>query len=161
MVQCQISRITLTWLFLMLPEVTIIYLHLSSIVIEAPDCYRGLSALIASLDVMTTNRSLRIKIVSMIPSLPLPTRPKLNFSRTMPACRGLEEQRRSSARTAVTVLQYSYVRKPVPPDLGTVVIGSFHDEQVRTVLYLSEQEQPISLMFVGKKRRRGIGGGGR
>lgn len=36
-------------------------------------------------------------------------------------------------------------------DLGTVVIGAFRDEQVRAVLHLSEHEQPLSIMPVGKK----------
>ena len=36
-------------------------------------------------------------------------------------------------------------------DLGTVVIGAFQDEQVRAVLHLPEQEQPLCLMPVGKK----------
>jgi SagB-type dehydrogenase family enzyme len=36
-------------------------------------------------------------------------------------------------------------------DLGTVVIGAFQDERVRAVLHLSEQEQPLYLMPVGKK----------
>lgn len=36
-------------------------------------------------------------------------------------------------------------------DLGTVVIGAFHDEQVRTVLRLSGQEQPLYIMPVGKR----------
>jgi nitroreductase len=36
-------------------------------------------------------------------------------------------------------------------DLGTVVIGAFQDEQVRAVLHLPEQEQPLYLMPVGKK----------
>lgn len=36
-------------------------------------------------------------------------------------------------------------------DLGTVVIGAFHDEQVRAVLHLPGQVQPLYLMPVGKK----------
>lgn len=35
--------------------------------------------------------------------------------------------------------------------LGTVVIGAFNDEQVRTVLHLSGQVQPLYLMPVGKQ----------
>ncbi len=34
--------------------------------------------------------------------------------------------------------------------LGTVVIGAFQDEDVRTVLALPENEQPLSLMPIGK-----------
>lgn len=36
-------------------------------------------------------------------------------------------------------------------ELGTVVIGAFHDEEVRTVLHLRGQEQPLYIMPVGKK----------
>ena len=36
-------------------------------------------------------------------------------------------------------------------NLGTVVIGAFHDDRVRTVLRLSEQEHPLSLMPIGRK----------
>lgn len=36
-------------------------------------------------------------------------------------------------------------------DLGTVVIGAFHDEEVRAVLHLPLQVQPLYLMPVGKK----------
>ena len=36
-------------------------------------------------------------------------------------------------------------------DLGTVVIGAFHDEQVRAVLHLPGQVQPLYLMPMGKK----------
>jgi SagB-type dehydrogenase family enzyme len=36
-------------------------------------------------------------------------------------------------------------------DLGTVVIGAFHDEEVRTVLHLTGQVQPLYLMPMGKK----------
>ncbi len=36
-------------------------------------------------------------------------------------------------------------------DLGTVVIGAFHDEDVRTVLHLPGQVQPLYLMPMGKK----------
>ena len=36
-------------------------------------------------------------------------------------------------------------------DLGTVVIGAFHDEEVRAVLHLPGQVQPLYLMPVGKK----------
>ena len=36
-------------------------------------------------------------------------------------------------------------------DLGTVVIGAFHDEEVRAVLHLRGQEQPLYLMPIGKK----------
>jgi SagB-type dehydrogenase family enzyme len=36
-------------------------------------------------------------------------------------------------------------------DLGTVVIGAFHEDEVRTVLHLPGQEQPLYLMPVGKK----------
>ena len=36
-------------------------------------------------------------------------------------------------------------------DLGTVVIGAFRDEEVRAVLHLRGQEQPLYLMPIGKK----------
>lgn len=36
-------------------------------------------------------------------------------------------------------------------NLGTVVIGAFHDEQVRTVLHLPGQVQPLSIMPVGRQ----------
>lgn len=36
-------------------------------------------------------------------------------------------------------------------DLGTVVIGAFHDEEMRAVLHLRGQEQPLYIMPVGKK----------
>ena len=36
-------------------------------------------------------------------------------------------------------------------DLGTVVIGAFHDEEVRAVLRLPGQVQPLYLMPIGKK----------
>ncbi len=36
-------------------------------------------------------------------------------------------------------------------DLGTVVIGAFHDEQVRSVLHISGQMQPLYIMPVGKQ----------
>ena len=36
-------------------------------------------------------------------------------------------------------------------DLGTVVIGAFHDEQVRAVLHLPGKVQPLYLMPMGKK----------
>lgn len=37
--------------------------------------------------------------------------------------------------------------------LGTVVIGAFHDEQVREVLQLDKQIKPLYIMPVGKPRR--------
>jgi SagB-type dehydrogenase family enzyme len=36
-------------------------------------------------------------------------------------------------------------------ELGTVVIGAFHDEEVKAVLHLRGQEEPLYLMPVGKK----------
>jgi SagB-type dehydrogenase family enzyme len=36
-------------------------------------------------------------------------------------------------------------------DLGTVFIGAFHDEDVREILSLSDAEQPLGIMPVGKK----------
>jgi SagB-type dehydrogenase family enzyme len=36
-------------------------------------------------------------------------------------------------------------------DLGTVTVGAFHDEQVREILSLSEDEQPLYILPVGKK----------
>ncbi len=35
--------------------------------------------------------------------------------------------------------------------LGTVVIGAFHDEEIRKVMNMSENERPLYLMPVGKK----------
>ena len=35
-------------------------------------------------------------------------------------------------------------------NLGTVVIGAFHDEQVREILSLPQQEQPLYIMPVGR-----------
>ena len=35
--------------------------------------------------------------------------------------------------------------------LGTVVIGAFHDDQVREILSLPQQEQPLYIMPVGRK----------
>jgi nitroreductase len=39
----------------------------------------------------------------------------------------------------------------IPLKLGTVVIGGFKDEDVRRALNMSEKEQPIYIMPVGKK----------
>ena len=36
-------------------------------------------------------------------------------------------------------------------NLGTVVIGAFHDDQVREILSLPQQEQPLYIMPVGRK----------
>jgi SagB-type dehydrogenase family enzyme len=36
-------------------------------------------------------------------------------------------------------------------NLGTVVIGAFDDEAVRTVLHLGEQGQPLYIMPMGKQ----------
>ena len=37
-------------------------------------------------------------------------------------------------------------------NLGTVFIGAFYDDQVKTVLQLGDQEQPLGLMPVGVKK---------
>ena len=37
-------------------------------------------------------------------------------------------------------------------ELGTVVIGAFHNGDVRTVLNLSAEEEPLYLMPVGQKK---------
>ncbi|MFC1982467.1 SagB/ThcOx family dehydrogenase [Chloroflexota bacterium] len=39
-------------------------------------------------------------------------------------------------------------------DLGTVIIGAFHDDQVREALSLPKQEQPLYIMPVEKKKVR-------
>lgn len=39
-------------------------------------------------------------------------------------------------------------------DLGTVVIGAFDDDGVRRVMSLSPEEEPLSIMPVGRTRRR-------
>ncbi len=36
-------------------------------------------------------------------------------------------------------------------DLGSVVIGAFHDEQVRAILHLPDREQPLTIMPMGKR----------
>lgn len=36
-------------------------------------------------------------------------------------------------------------------DLGTVFIGAFHDDQVRNILHLAEDEVPLGIMPVGRK----------
>jgi nitroreductase len=36
-------------------------------------------------------------------------------------------------------------------DLGTVTVGAFHDEQVKEVLNLPEDEQPLYILPVRKK----------
>ena len=36
-------------------------------------------------------------------------------------------------------------------DLGTVFIGAFHDDQVRNVLHLTEDEVPLGIMPIGRK----------
>jgi len=40
-------------------------------------------------------------------------------------------------------------------DLGTVFVGAFSDEQVKTVLSLAEDEQALGLMPVGRRRALG------
>lgn len=36
-------------------------------------------------------------------------------------------------------------------NLGTVVIGALHDDQVREMLSLPQQEQPLCIMPAGRK----------
>jgi nitroreductase len=49
-----------------------------------------------------------------------------------------------------TVAQNIYLQA-VSLDLGTVFIGAFHDDQVRNVLHLAEDEVPLGIMPVGRK----------
>jgi nitroreductase len=36
-------------------------------------------------------------------------------------------------------------------DLGTVFIGAFHEDEVKAILQMSEEETPLGLMPVGRK----------
>jgi nitroreductase len=36
-------------------------------------------------------------------------------------------------------------------DLGTVFIGAFHEDEVKAILQMSEEEIPLGLMPVGRK----------
>jgi len=38
----------------------------------------------------------------------------------------------------------------VPMNLGTVVIGAFHDAEVRKVLKMPDREEPLYVMPVGR-----------
>ena len=49
-----------------------------------------------------------------------------------------------------SVAQNVYLQA-VALDLGTVFIGAFHDDQVREILQLGAEEQPLGLMPVGRK----------
>jgi len=37
-------------------------------------------------------------------------------------------------------------------NLGTVVIGAFHDDEVKKVLQMSDREQPLYIMPVGRMK---------